>query len=68
MCFAIPGKVTEIKGEDIVVDYGAERRNVKNYYGDIKLGDYVVVQAKVVIKKVPKEQALQSLNLIAENG
>lgn len=67
MCLAIPGKVIEMKGENIIVDYGAEKRHVKNYYDDLKVGDYVIVQAKVVIKKVPKEDALKSLKLISEN-
>lgn len=61
MCLAIPGKVVGIKGEDVTVEYPNEKRAVKNIGLEIKKGDYVIVQAKMVIQKVPEKEALESL-------
>jgi hydrogenase maturation factor len=63
MCLAFPGKVIEIKPNgDCVVDYIAEKRTAKILTDDIKLGDYVIVSNKVIVTKVPKEQAKDYLN------
>ena len=56
MCFAIPGKIVELNGEDAVVDYSGERREAKNYLG-AELGEWVIVSNKIIITKVDKERA-----------
>lgn len=61
MCLAIPGKVVGIKGEDVIVEYPGEKRAVKNIGLKIRKGDYVIVQAKMVVQKVPEKEALESL-------
>lgn len=56
MCLAIPGKVKQVEGMKVIVEYPHESREV--FAGDIKVGpgDYVLVQMGVVIKKLtPKE-------------
>ena len=67
MCLAIPGKVIEIKGEDVIVDYQVERRKVKNLFDDLKIGEYVVVSGGFVIKKVPEKEALETIELITSS-
>ncbi len=66
MCLAFPGKIVEIKGEDAVVDYGDEKREARLLNKDIKLGDYVVVQNKLILQKVPEKQALEAIKLWKE--
>jgi len=67
MCLSIPGKVIEIREDgSCVVDYEAEKRVASIFTDDIKVGDYVIVSAKVVVMKVPKDQALDYLNAIKE--
>jgi len=66
MCFAIPGKVIEVNKQDAVVDYNTEKRKVKNYL-NINLGDWVIVSNKIIIKKVPENEALESIKLIKNN-
>ena len=66
MCLAIPGRIVKISGEDAVVDYGAERREAKMISKDFKIGDYVIVQARTVMLKVPAEQAREALKLIKD--
>lgn len=62
MCLAIPGKIVEIKGSSAVVDYGSEKREANaSLIDDLKVGDYVIVNAGFVMDKVPEEQALKSL-------
>ena len=67
MCFAIPGKVVEVNNDDVIVDYQVEKRQVKNMFDDLKVGDFVVVQGGFVIKKVPEKEALEAIGLITNN-
>jgi len=65
MCLAIPGKIIEIKENgDCVVDYEAEKRTAKILTDNISIGDYVIVSNKIVVMKVPENQALDYLNAI----
>ncbi|MBW3002380.1 HypC/HybG/HupF family hydrogenase formation chaperone [Candidatus Woesearchaeota archaeon] len=62
MCLAIPGKIIEIKGSTAVIDYGFEKREANaSLIDDLKVGDFVIVNAGFVMDKVPEEQALKSL-------
>lgn len=62
MCLAIPGKVVEIAGSVATVDYGDEKRQADlSLMDDLKVGDFVIVNAGFVMDKVPEEQALESL-------
>ncbi len=56
MCIAIPGKIVEKKGENVVVDYGDNKVSAGILTGDYEVGDFVVVQGKVVVEKIPTEQ------------
>ncbi len=55
MCLAIPGKIIEIEKDIATVSYGSETRKAKILKGDFKLGDFVIIQNKIVIEKVPEE-------------
>jgi len=67
MCLAIPGKVVEVNGEDVIVDYVAEKRNAKCLL-DIKEGEYVIVSGGFVVTTVPEDEALKTIELIASSG
>ena len=67
MCLAIPGKIIEIKNDIALIDYGSEKRQAKIIIGDFKVNDYVIVQGKIIIEKVPEEQVHAWLNLL-KNG
>ncbi len=67
MCLSVPGKVIEIsENGDCVVDYEAEKREAKILTDGIELGDYVIVSNKIVVMKVPEDQAIDYLNAIRE--
>lgn len=62
MCYAIPAKLVEIKDNNIgVVDYYGEHRNVFLDLDDVEVGDYIFAQGGVMVRKVPKEDALEIL-------
>ncbi|MBU2251636.1 MAG: radical SAM protein [Candidatus Omnitrophica bacterium] len=61
MCYAIPGKIKEIDGKTVVVDYfGQEKRAINEFY-DLGVGDYVSAQGGFVIKKVSPAEAEETL-------
>jgi hydrogenase maturation factor len=68
MCLAIPGKIIEISPDrSCIVDYESEKRTAKIITDDISIGDYVIVSNKIVVMKVPKEQAVSYLNAIRKS-
>ncbi len=67
MCLSIPGKIIEIREDgSCIVDYVAEKRTAKIFTDDISTDDYVIVSNKVVVMKVPEDQALDYINAIKE--
>lgn len=63
MCYAIPGKLVEIKDNIGLVDYFGEKREVLIYFGDVKVGDYVYAQGGVLINKISEKEALETLDV-----
>ncbi len=63
MCLSIPGKIIEMKGEDVVVDYGAEKRQAKNYIG-AKLGEWVIISNRIIVMRIPKKEAEEFSRLL----
>ena len=39
MCLAVPGKIVQINGDKVVVDYGPEKREGLIIDGDYSVGD-----------------------------
>ena len=61
MCYAIPGKVIEIKGKKATIEYFGEKKNALNEFFDLKVGDYIYAQGGFVINKLPEKEALEIL-------
>lgn len=57
MCYAIPGKVIDIKDNFVWIDYFGERRKARNDFFDLALGDYVYAQGGFVIQKISEAKA-----------
>ena len=57
MCLAVPGKVKEVGGKVVTVEYPSEDRKVFSGGVEVKVGDYVLVQMGVIVKKIPKKEA-----------
>lgn len=56
MCLALPGKIVEKNGDNVVVDYGENKVSAGILTGEYTVGDFVIVQGKVVVEKIPDEQ------------
>jgi len=66
MCYAIPGKVKEIHGKTVLVDYFGQEKKALNEFYDIKPGDYISAQGGFVIKKISPKEAEEILSAWAE--
>ena len=63
MCYAIPGRVIELKKNMAIVDYFGEQRKILNEFSDIEKGDYVYAQGGILINKIANEKAEEILDL-----
>ncbi len=61
MCYAIPGKVTQIDGKTVTVDYFGEKKKAINEIVSLKPGDYIYAQGGYVIQTVPEKEAVETL-------
>ena len=64
MCLAVPGKIIKIEKDIATVDYIAEKRKAR-LVKKFRINDYVIVQGGVVLMKIPKKQAIESLKAFA---
>lgn len=64
MCLNVPGKIIEIERDFATIDYGSEKRIAKLIDKNYKIGDYVLVKAKIVIEKVSEEQIRAWLEIL----
>lgn len=66
MCLAIPGKIIEIRDKEALIDYGSEKRKANCSLIKCKVGDYVIVSNQMVIDKVDKKEAEESLKMYSD--
>ncbi|MEM4260163.1 MAG: HypC/HybG/HupF family hydrogenase formation chaperone [Candidatus Woesearchaeota archaeon] len=64
MCLSIPGKVIKIDKNIATIDYGSEIRIASTQlHPEVKVGNYVIVSAKLIMEIVPKKDALKAIML-----
>lgn len=63
---AIPGEIVEKNGDQVKVDYNGDFREASIIDGEFEVGDYVIVQGKIVVDKVPPEQIDKWNNFVNE--
>lgn len=64
MCLSLPGKIIAIHGDKATVDYNGEQRVAgTSFLPDVKVGEYVIVSAKMVLQRVSEEDARKTLAL-----
>lgn len=66
MCVAAPGKVIEINDDTAVIDYNGNKVNTNKGIVDVKIGDYVLVHAGLIIQVLPEDEAKNMLELFEE--
>jgi hydrogenase expression/formation protein HypC len=57
MCLAIPGKIIKIEKGKATVEYPGQTRLALLGDEKVKVGDYVMVQMGIVIKKLSSKEA-----------
>ena len=68
MCVAFPGKVVEIKENNMaIVEISGVRREVNlGLLDNVNVGDYVISHVGFAIHKVDKKEAEESLKILDE--
>lgn len=66
MCIAAPGRVTEINGGMATVDYNGNKVKAGCALADIKIGDWVLVHAGLIIQILPEDEARNMAEIFAE--
>lgn len=73
MCLAVPGKIVNIYGDDVLrsatVTFGEIVRNVSlAYTPEARVGDYVLVHVGSAISVVDEAEALNTLQCLKDMG
>jgi len=61
MCLAIPGQIKSIKGRQAEVKYTDSSRTALIGETGVKVGDWVMVQMGIIVKKMPAPEAKEML-------
>ena len=57
MCLAIPGKVSEIRGKKIIVDFSGKLAPAESHFVKVKRGDWVLVFGNYIVEKTTEKRA-----------
>ena len=68
MCVAAPGKIIEINNDTAVIDYNGNKVHANIGIVDVKIGDYVLVHAGLIIQVLPEDEAKNMIELFEELG
>jgi len=68
MCLSVPGKIIKIENEKFIIDYNGDKREAKMSLVDVKVGDYVIVNNKIIVAKIKEGQAKKFLEIIKNVG
>ncbi len=66
MCVAAPGKVTKIKSDTAVIDYNGNKIEANKGIVDVKVGDYALVHAGLIIQVLSEDEALNMIEIFNE--
>jgi biotin synthase len=61
VCYAIPGRVSDLSDKTAIVEYFGEKRKAINELPELRIGDYIYAQGGFVIKILPEAEALDIL-------
>ncbi len=67
MCLAIPALIKSIEGKEAEAEIGGITRRISLWLTpEVKIGDYVLLHTGYAISIIDKEEAEETLRLIAE--
>lgn len=66
MCIAFPGRVVALEGDDAVVELDGRRRRASlRMQADVRVGDWVLVGAGSVLRRLAPDEATQIHDILA---
>lgn len=66
MCVAAPGKVIAIDNNNATIEYSSNKTNANIGIVDVKVGDWVLVHAGLVIQVLPEDEAKYMVQLFKD--
>lgn len=66
MCVASPGRVIEINENDAIIEYSSNKTHANIGIVDVKVGDWVLVHAGLIIQTLPEDEATYMVELFDE--
>jgi len=57
MCLAIPGRVCEIRGKKIIVDFSGKLSPAESHFVKVRKGDWVLVFGNHIVEKTTEKRA-----------
>lgn len=66
MCVAVPGKITEIKGNTAKTDILGNICEANISLVEAKIGDYILIHAGFAIEVIQKDQAQEMISIFEE--
>ena len=64
MCLSVPGKIVSIQKDIATIDYNGEKRTAGTaLLPTVKIGDYVIVSAKMIMQTIPEREAKKILSV-----
>ena len=64
VCLAIPGQVIKIKGRQAIIKYPGQENPAMIADEPVKIGDMVMVQMGIIVKKLDQQEVQQALEFI----
>lgn len=68
MCVAAPGRVIDIDGDTAIIDYSGNKVRANKGIVDIKIGDWALVHAGLIIQILPEDEAMNMIEIFKELG
>ena len=64
MCIAIPGRVSEVSGKKIIVEFPGRKSPAESYFVKVKKGDWVLVFGNNIIEKTTERHAKEIIKTL----
>ncbi len=64
MCISIPGRVAEITGKEIIVDFSGKKASAESHFLKVKKGDWVLVFGNNIVEKTTEKRAREILKTL----
>ncbi|HJW97157.1 MAG TPA: HypC/HybG/HupF family hydrogenase formation chaperone [archaeon] len=64
MCLAIPGRVAEVSGKKIIVDFSGRKSPAESHFVKVRVGDWVLVFGNNIIEKTTERRAKEIIKTL----